>query len=119
MGLTHSSALASAWRCSISRTSLLGMPNTWMLRGRFDPAAYAAAARSAIPGPSTAGARPPLAESAVEPTGEILARISTYTRQSDRAREAFPSLVLRALKQARYDPRNLGHSWLARPAYCH
>src|SRR5207248_1739618 len=28
-------------------------------------------------------------------------------------------LVLRALKQARYDPRNLGHSGLANPAYAH
>ena len=33
--------------------------------------------------------------------------------------EAFPSLVLRALKQAHYDPRNLGHSGLASVAYCH
>jgi ribonuclease R len=38
---------------------------------------------------------------------------------SGRGREAFPSLVLRALKQARYDQRNLGHSGLASPAYCH
>jgi ribonuclease R len=27
--------------------------------------------------------------------------------------------VLRALKQARYDARNLGHSGLASPSYCH
>jgi ribonuclease R len=51
--------------------------------------------------------------------GEISERVSEYIERSGRGVEAFPSLVLRALKQARYDPKNLGHSGLSSPAYCH
>ena len=45
--------------------------------------------------------------------------VTRYVGQTGRGREAFPALVLRALKQARYDARNLGHSGLASPSYCH
>jgi ribonuclease R len=51
--------------------------------------------------------------------GAASERVMDYVRQSGRGRDAFPALVLQALKQARYDPRNLGHSGLASPAYCH
>jgi ribonuclease R len=51
--------------------------------------------------------------------GEASKGIAQYVEQSGRGRFAFPSLVLRALKQARYDKANLGHMGLASRAYCH
>ncbi len=46
-------------------------------------------------------------------------RVTDYVARSGVGRSAFPALVLQALKRARYDPRNLGHSGLASAAYCH
>jgi ribonuclease R len=51
--------------------------------------------------------------------GEASTLVARYAEQSGRGREAFSTLVLRALKQARYDPKNLGHAGLASTAYCH
>jgi ribonuclease R len=50
---------------------------------------------------------------------EASERVADYVGKAKRGGEAFPALVLRALKQARYDPRNLGHSGLASTAYAH
>jgi ribonuclease R len=51
--------------------------------------------------------------------GRVSTAVTRYQEQSGRGAEAFSALVLRALKQARYDPANLGHSGLASRAYCH
>jgi len=45
--------------------------------------------------------------------------VTAYIQRSGRGRSAFPPLVLQALKQARYDPHNLGHMGLASSAYGH
>jgi len=67
---------------------------------------------------------PPAPEQLTPATAaRLAARVSTavsrYVEQSGRGAEAYSALVLRALKQARYDSRNLGHSGLASRAYCH
>jgi ribonuclease R len=59
---------------------------------------------------------PPLPPGGLAPrqAGELAAAASRLVR-----REAYTSLVLRSLKQARYSERNSGHAGLGSPAYCH
>jgi ribonuclease R len=51
--------------------------------------------------------------------GEASALVSDFVQRTGRGRRALTSLVLRSLKQAYYDNRNLGHAGLASPNYCH
>ncbi len=51
--------------------------------------------------------------------GRIAAAVARYATAHGRGAEAWTSLVLRALMQARYDPVDIGHAGLASPHYCH
>jgi ribonuclease R len=67
---------------------------------------------------------PPLRESlAPRQAGEVAAEASRLARREAARRghghEAYTSLVLRSLQQARYSERNSGHAGLGSTAYCH
>jgi ribonuclease R len=51
--------------------------------------------------------------------GEVSRLVADWVARSGHGRRALTSLVLRSLKQAYYDPRNLGHAGLQSPRYCH
>jgi ribonuclease R len=56
---------------------------------------------------------------AAEIVSEASALVADWVARTGRGARALNSLVLRALKQAYYSDRNLGHAGLASPRYCH
>ncbi|UGS35108.1 ribonuclease R family protein [Capillimicrobium parvum] len=56
---------------------------------------------------------------AAEIVAECSHRVDEHVRRVGHGRQGLTSLVLRALKQAYYSPRNLGHAGLSSAAYCH
>ena len=69
-------------------------------------------------------ATPPLPETmspsqAAEAVGEMSRLVDEHVRRTGHGRRGLTTLVLRALKQAYYSPRNLGHAGLRLARYCH
>ncbi|HZO37415.1 MAG TPA: RNB domain-containing ribonuclease [Solirubrobacteraceae bacterium] len=67
---------------------------------------------------------PPLPErlsasQAAEAIGEISHIVDQHVRRTGHGRRALTSLILRALRQAHYSPRNRGHAGLGLTHYCH
>lgn len=58
-------------------------------------------------------------QQAASAVGEISQSVTDFVARTGRGRRAFASLVLRSLKQAYYDHRNLGHAGLQSANYCH
>jgi ribonuclease R len=58
-------------------------------------------------------------QQAAEVVGEASQLIEQWVARHGRGARALTSLVLRSLKQAYYDPRNLGHAGLQSAHYCH
>jgi ribonuclease R len=61
----------------------------------------------------------PTPQQAGELAGEASRRVAREAERRGHGREAYTSLVLRALKQAHYADQNLGHAGLGSPAYLH
>ncbi|MGI8412003.1 MAG: ribonuclease R family protein [Solirubrobacteraceae bacterium] len=59
------------------------------------------------------------AQQAADVVGEASQLVERWITRTGAGRMALTSLVLRSLKQAYYDPRNLGHAGLQSPRYCH
>ncbi|MBJ7348562.1 MAG: RNB domain-containing ribonuclease, partial [Thermoleophilaceae bacterium] len=69
-------------------------------------------------------ATPPMPDSftsqeAEQLVGKISESVATHVKRVGHGQAGLTSLVLRSLKMAVYSPKNLGHSGLSSPRYCH
>ncbi len=61
----------------------------------------------------------PTPQQAADAIAEASHLVEQHVQRTGHGRRGLTSLVLRSLKQARYDPRNLGHTGLGLTHYCH
>jgi ribonuclease R len=98
-----------------------GIPTLYRVHERPDPSAVERLVEKLT---ALGVATPPLPEplspsQAADAIGTISRAVDAHVRKQGHGRRGLTTLVLRALKQARYDPRNLGHTGLHSAAYCH
>ena len=98
-----------------------GVPTLFRVHERPEPSAVEQlVAKLAVLGVPTPPLPDPLSPSqAGEAIGAISRAVDKHVRKQGHGRRGLTTLVLRSLKQARYDPRNLGHTGLHSTAYCH
>jgi ribonuclease R len=103
------------------RLESAGVPTLYRVHEQPDPAAIERLVRQLesleVPTPPVPKVMSPT--DAARLVGEISARVLEYQRATGRGGRVLTSLVLRALKQAYYSARNIGHAGLASQSYCH
>jgi ribonuclease R len=98
-----------------------GVPALYRVHERPEPSAVEQlVAKLTVLGVPTPPLPDPLSPSeAGEAVGAISRAVDKHVRKQGHGRRGLTTLVLRSLKQARYDPVNLGHTGLHSAAYCH
>jgi ribonuclease R len=97
------------------------VPTLYRVHERPDPRAVVAlvAKLEALDVPTPPLPKDMTPQQAADAVGAISRMVADYVRKTGRGRWIFPSLVLRALQKAYYDPKNLGHAGLASACYSH
>jgi ribonuclease R len=98
-----------------------GVPTLYRVHEPPEPSAVEQlVAKLAVLGVPTPPLREPLSPSeAAAAVGAISRAVDRHVRKQGHGRRGLTTLLLRSLKQARYDPVNLGHAGLHSKAYCH
>jgi ribonuclease R len=98
-----------------------GVPTLFRVHERPDPARVERLVEqlASLGVPTPALPDPMSPQQAGDAAAEASHLVAGHVARTGHGRAALTSLVLRAMKQASYSPRNVGHAGLASPRYCH